>query len=210
MNHPDYTQLHLDVAFGRSGGRIIWQPRILAWFADKEFAGEPLPAPYTGMTPAQLYRALGCSNRLYDFDQCFVSHEDERVRITQQDINETDYAIVWETPVGRQRAIYRRSPNTWHHAPVKWPIADAHDLKVAAWREERRTWSWDQGAFDPLDTIESHVVWDAIGRWNMSDSVSTYVKVDNLFDEVYVASRRPAGVRPGLERTAYVGVTLRL
>jgi hypothetical protein len=148
--HTDFTQLHLDVAFGRAGGRIIWQPRILAWFTDKEFAREPLPAPYTGMTPAQLYRALGCSNRIYEYNACFVSHEDERVGVTQQDIDETDYEIVWETPVGRQRAVYRRSPNTWHHAPVKWPISNAHDMKVAAWREERRTWSWDQAAFDRL------------------------------------------------------------
>ena len=67
-----------------------------------------------------------------------------------------------------------------------------------------------QGAFDPADTIDSYVVWDLIGRWRWSDSVTTYVKVDNLFDETYIASRRPAGVRPGLERTAYLGVTLSL
>ena len=68
----------------------------------------------------------------------------------------------------------------------------------------------DQGAFEPEGSIDSHVVWDLIARWNWSDSISTYVKVENLFDEVYVASRRPAAVRPGLERTAYVGVTLGL
>jgi Fe(3+) dicitrate transport protein len=67
-----------------------------------------------------------------------------------------------------------------------------------------------QGAFDPADTVDSYVVWDFIGRWRWSDAVTTYVKVDNLFDETYIASRRPAGVRPGLERTAYVGVTLSL
>ena len=67
-----------------------------------------------------------------------------------------------------------------------------------------------QGPFEPADTIDSYVVWDLMGRWRWSDAVTTYVKVDNLFDEVYIAARRPAGVRPGLERTAYVGVTLTL
>jgi Fe(3+) dicitrate transport protein len=67
-----------------------------------------------------------------------------------------------------------------------------------------------QGAFEPGDTIDSHVVWDFISRWNWSDSWSSYVKVDNLFDEVYIVSRRPAGVRPGLERTAYLGLTFTL
>jgi hypothetical protein len=149
-DRPDFTQLHLDVVFRRSGGKIIWQPRILAWITDKEFAGEPLPAPYTGMTPAQLYRALGCSNRIYEFNDCFVSHEDPQVRITQNELNATDYEIIWETPVGRQRAVYRRSANTFWHRPLKWPIADEAEMKVATWREERRTWSWDQATFDRL------------------------------------------------------------
>lgn len=67
-----------------------------------------------------------------------------------------------------------------------------------------------QGPFDPDASIESHVVWDFMARWNWSESISSYIKVDNLFDETYIASRRPAGVRPGLERTAYVGLTLNL
>jgi len=146
----DFTQLHLDVAQRRAGGRIIWQPRILAWITDKRFAGEPLPAPYTGMTPPQLYRALGCSNRIYEFTECFVSHEDERVHVARRELGAAEYEIVWETPVGKQRAVYRRSRNTWHHSPVQWPISCEAEMKVATWREARRTWSWDQAAFDRL------------------------------------------------------------
>ena len=44
----------------------------------------------------------------------------------------------------------------------------------------------------------------------VSEALSAYVKVDILFDETYVAARRPAGVRPGLDRTAYLGVTFSL
>jgi Fe(3+) dicitrate transport protein len=87
---------------------------------------------------------------------------------------------------------------------------DAWGMNLSAAYIGRMRATAGQGAFDPSDTIESHVVWDFIARWNVSDSVATYVKVDNLFDEVYVASRRPAGLRPGLERTAYLGVTLQL
>jgi len=90
-------------------------------------------------------------------------------------------------------------------------------LRQAAWGADlsasyvgRMRTTAGQGPFVPSETIGSHVVWDFIARWNVSDHVSTYLKVDNLFDEVYVASRRPAGLRPGLERTAYVGVTLSL
>jgi len=67
-----------------------------------------------------------------------------------------------------------------------------------------------QGAYEPKETIDSHVVWDAIATWSLTESLSTYLKVDNLFDETYIAARRPAGVRPGLPRTAYIGLTFRL
>ena len=67
-----------------------------------------------------------------------------------------------------------------------------------------------QGAFDPADSIDSRTVWDFMASWQFSESLSTYVKVDNLFDKTYVAARRPAGVRPGLPRTAYLGLTFRL
>ena len=65
-----------------------------------------------------------------------------------------------------------------------------------------------QGEFVPEESINSHVVWDGLASWNINDTFSTYVKVDNLFDEIYVAARRPAGIRPGLGRTAYAGLTV--
>lgn len=63
-----------------------------------------------------------------------------------------------------------------------------------------------QGEFDSSTSIDSHVVWDIVGTWKFTSSLSGYVKVDNMFDEVYVASQRPAGLRPGLPRTAYLGI----
>jgi Fe(3+) dicitrate transport protein len=67
-----------------------------------------------------------------------------------------------------------------------------------------------QGAFDPAESIDSRVVWDGLASWQFTSRVSAYLKVDNLLDESYIAARRPAGVRPGLPRTAYLGVTYRL
>ena len=64
----DFPKLHRQVVFGESRGRIIWQPRIGCWVTDKEFAGEPFPAPFTGMDLYQIYRELGCSARLYEFN----------------------------------------------------------------------------------------------------------------------------------------------
>ena len=67
-----------------------------------------------------------------------------------------------------------------------------------------------QGAFDASESVDSHLVWDTIAGWQFTERFTAYVKVDNLFDETYVAARRPAGVRPGLPRTAYLGLTYRL
>jgi len=67
-----------------------------------------------------------------------------------------------------------------------------------------------QGAFEPSESVDPRVVWDVLASWRFTEHLSAYVKVDNLLDETYVAARRPSGVRPGLPRTAYLGVTYRL
>ena len=67
-----------------------------------------------------------------------------------------------------------------------------------------------QGTPAAAESIDSQLVWDLVGRWNFSDSLSTYIKVDNLFDEEYAVARRPAGLRPGLDRTAYIGLSYQL
>lgn len=67
-----------------------------------------------------------------------------------------------------------------------------------------------QGAIPVDELIGEHVVWDTMARWHFTDSLDAYVKVDNLFDEVYEVARRPAGLRPGLMRTAYIGIDYRL
>lgn len=67
-----------------------------------------------------------------------------------------------------------------------------------------------QGEYLASESIDSHVVVDFLASFSLTQKLSTYVKVDNLLDETYIAARRPAGVRPGLPRTAYLGITYRL
>jgi Fe(3+) dicitrate transport protein len=88
--------------------------------------------------------------------------------------------------------------------------ADNWGFDIAANYMDRRRAEAGQGALLPEESISSHVVWDFLASWNFTEQFSTYVKVDNLFDKTYMAARRPAGVRPGLPRTAYLGFTYRL
>jgi hypothetical protein len=143
------AQLHEDVVFGRSGGRIIWQPRIGCWYTDKLFAGEALPEPYTEMELPDIYRALGCSDRLYSYyNACFRRVEHAAVRTARRALNDTDTEVTIQTPVGRQVAIYRRSANNPGMIHLKWEVESEDELRVAAWREENATWEWDQEQFD--------------------------------------------------------------
>ena len=55
----DLWKLNEDVLFGRSHGMILWQPRMGAWFDDRDFRGEANPPPFTGKTYEEVYRELG-------------------------------------------------------------------------------------------------------------------------------------------------------
>lgn len=146
----DFPTLHRNVVFGESNGTIIWQPRIGCWYDDRKFTGRALPEPYEGMSLPEIYRSLGCSARLYEFNSCFRRIEHESVRTSERDLDETDTKIVIDTPVGRQIAVHRRSPRSSYLFHVKWEVESEEELRVAAWREENCSWEWDQERFDDL------------------------------------------------------------
>ena len=127
------------VVFGRSGGRILWQPRIGCWFDDKMFSGEGLPPPYAGLDLHGVYRALGCAARLYEYNSCFRRVEHPSVRVVERSLSESDTELRIETPVGAQIAVFRKSPNSPHPITLKWEAETPEELKVATWREENAT-----------------------------------------------------------------------
>ncbi len=151
MIRQDLNKLHSDVVFGKSGGKIIWQPRIACWYHDKLFAGEKLPAPYEGMDLFDIYRDLGCSARLYEkFNFCYEAVEPECVKTHKRMLNETDEETIIETPVGRQTTVNRKTPNSPRAIRLKWEISGEEEMKVAIWRLESTKWKWNQKTFDDL------------------------------------------------------------
>ena len=146
----DFAKLHRDVVFGRSKGQIIWQPRIGCWYDDKIFSGEGLPAPYSGMYIREVYEALDCSARLYEFNDCFQRIEHPSVTFTERMLNETDIETTIRTRAGSQTKIERKTPNSPHRITLKWEVESEKELSVAAWREENATWAWDQRRYDEL------------------------------------------------------------
>jgi len=58
--------------------------------------------------------------------------------------------------------------------------------------------------------IPSHVVVDASLRHRLPGGVTLFGTVLNVADEIYIASTKPAGLRPGLPRTVKVGISFRI
>lgn len=151
-------KLHLDVVRGKSEGKIIWQPRIGCWYNDKIFAGEKLPEPYEGMDVPNIFRELGCSARLYEFNQCFRRVDDPKVKRYSQQVSETQTEHVMETPVGKISTIIEVTPTSPATLTKKWWITSEEDIKVAMWAEERCSWKWDQVHFD-----KTYEIWGGLG-----------------------------------------------
>ena len=146
---PHWDDLNRRVVFGESDGRIIWQPRIGCWMVDKLFACGQLPAPYTGMDLPAIHRALNCSARLYQwFNPCFREIEPENVVRRERKLTETDTETTIETPVGRQVAVRRTTPNSHAVTHVKREVTTEDELRVAIWRVENTTWRWDRDRYD--------------------------------------------------------------
>ena len=51
----NFAKLHSDVCFKKANGKVIWQPRIDCWIADKMFEHGELPGIYKGMSKVDAY-----------------------------------------------------------------------------------------------------------------------------------------------------------
>ena len=108
----DFAKLHEDVCFGRAGGKIIWQPRIDCWISDRMFADGELPGIYKGMSKADIYRELGCSARVYEYNDCFQPVYDDTIRVSSKTEGEYHTNII-ETPVGTVTQVLKSTPSCW-------------------------------------------------------------------------------------------------
>lgn len=146
----DLWDLNHDVLFGRAGGKVLWQPRILCWFTDRNFRREPLPEPYRGMSPPQVYQALGCSNRIYDYGAAFRPVEPAGVIRACEPIegNRTCHRIT--TPVGTVTYICHPVPDNWYPVADKRWIETPDDMRVFTWLADHTEWAWSQETYEQV------------------------------------------------------------
>lgn len=77
------------------------------------------------------------------------------------------------------------------------------------YQSERRTVA-GQGTIPAAQLLDAHTVFDFSAYLELFEGVKVRGKIENMFNEVYIAANRPAGLRPGLPRTFWVGVDLSL
>ena len=65
-----------------------------------------------------------------------------------------------------------------------------------------------QGPIPDLDKIGARAIFDLGGGYDFGEHFRLFLSVDNLFDKVYVAARRPYGARPGKPRTITGGLEI--
>jgi Fe(3+) dicitrate transport protein len=64
-----------------------------------------------------------------------------------------------------------------------------------------------QGPVPRLESTDSHLLVDLSGSYTWKSKLRLFVQVQNLTNEAYVAARRPAGARPGIDRTLLAGIS---
>ncbi len=143
----DFWQLHEDVLNKRANGKVIWQPRIDCWISDKMFATGHLPEGYDGLSKADIYRKLGCSARIYEYNDCFRPVYADTVKVyTERDGDRIINHI--ETPKGNLKQVLLSTPSSWAHLVEKQYVCDENDLKIMEYVESNCDWEWNQAHFD--------------------------------------------------------------
>ncbi len=108
----DFSKLHEDICFGRAGGKVIWQPRIDCWIEDRKFQYGELPGRYKGMNKVDIYKDLGCSARIYEYNGCFYPIYDDCIQMKHKD----DGKQIWDiiiTPVGTVTHMSEHTDSSW-------------------------------------------------------------------------------------------------
>lgn len=138
----NFSKLHEDVCFGKAGGKVIWQPRIQCWYDDKMFEDGKLPGRYEGMSRPELYRDLGCSARIYEYNGCFYPIFDETIkRRTERDGEYTRFYM--ETPVGTVWQELKSTPNSWAALVTKEWVTNEEELKIYTYIERHTDWGYN-------------------------------------------------------------------
>ena len=67
-----------------------------------------------------------------------------------------------------------------------------------------------KGPMHASESTDAHVIMDLGSSYQITPLLKLFFGIQNVTNSVYIAARRPAGLRPGLPRTIAAGMTLSL
>jgi Fe(3+) dicitrate transport protein len=83
---------------------------------------------------------------------------------------------------------------------------DLWEMAVSGfWTSATRTVA-GQGSIPEESRIAGHFTLDLSAEVRLADGIRAFGVIRNLTDELYVAARRPAGLRPGMPRSLMAGL----
>jgi len=153
-----------------------------------EFSTSYDMAPRLKMTEVSLPLTFNYTYTKAEFQNSFVSAFDE-----------------WGTVTAGDELPYIPEHQFFVSAGVVAPIWEVH--LSGKYVGEMRTQA-GSGTIPTGEGTDEHFVVDVAGEYEILDGTRLFTTVDNIFDEEYVAARRPAGARPGRPFTALAGVKL--
>ena len=158
----EYKHIEEKIFAGTAGKRVVFQPRINCWYDDKKFLGEELPMGLDPLTKPDMYRALGVTNRLYEFTGCFERIYDKSVEVKFEQLGEREYKYGFVTPVGECYTIYRgndSNPGTYY---TKWMIESEDDMRVKTYVDEATDYVYHPEVYEALSRE-----WEGLGAPTM-------------------------------------------
>lgn len=183
MINTDLLELNRKVIKKQSNGKIIWQPRIIAYFDDREFNNIPLPQPYTGLNRYDVYRKIGCSDRTYHFGAAIEPVFDESIKMYSREINSFEYESIIETPVGVLTQTYRRNSSNPGIYPQKWYVTNEEEMKTLIYLENSTNYRFNKELYQSMYETYADLGLPAIyiPRVNIQKLFHEYMGIENTF-----------------------------
>lgn len=133
-----------------ANGKILWQPRIAAYFDDRDFNKIPYDEPYSKFNRYDVYRAIGCSDRSYQFNACMKPVYRNGIESGVREIDNTRVEFYINTPLGNLNAIYRRNSSNPGSYPEKWYVTTEEELKLLIYIEESTDYIFDKDLYSEM------------------------------------------------------------
>lgn len=183
MENSPLLELNRKVINGTSNGKIIWQPRIIAYFDDREFNNIPFEAPYTGMNRYDVYRKIGCSDRLYHFGAAIQPVFDETIKMYTKELNAMEYETRIETPEGILTSVFRRNTSNPGIYPKKWYVTNEEEMKALIYLENATHYTFNKPFYDAMFQEYSDLGLPAlyIPRVNIQKLFHEYMGIEGTF-----------------------------